>query len=222
MPLIEFFDQLAGKSPVEQPRGGNMKKLFLALASAILFGAATMATPASAGPPEELPIDDYIVLFPDVNVNRSVFINITAQDFCAWLADGEGPPPAIETVDGRLNITGSGAAVASIDADLYIEMWEFDENPSPLIGPCEDIQQQLDAGSGPWATGVAKWKAKTNNLFESDARSNTFGERTTAVLVDQDGNTWNYRNVFHLNFSCNFPGEAPPSCLVDNSSLRQR
>ena len=103
---------------------GIMKRLFGLLASACLIGAA-LATPASAGPPEEFPIDDYIVLFPDTNVNRSVFINITAEAFCDWLGDGEpeGPPPAIEVVQGRLNVTGSGAGIGTIDADLYIEMW---------------------------------------------------------------------------------------------------
>lgn len=199
-----------------------MRRIIGLLASAFLLVAAMAATPASAGPPEEIPIDDYIALFPDVNVNRSVFINITAEAFCQWLAEGEGPPPAIETVQGRLNVTGSGAAVGSIDADLYIELWQFDEDPSPLIGPCEDIQDQLDAGSGPWATGTVRWKAKTNNLFESDSRPNTFGDRSTAVLTDQAGNTWDYRNVFRLNTRCNAPDEAPPACLVDNSSLRQR
>jgi hypothetical protein len=200
-----------------------MKKTFGLLASAFLLAAAMVATPVSAGPPEEIPIDDYIALFPDVNVNRSVFINITAESFCQWLADGaEGPPPAIDTVQGRLNVTGSGDAVGSIDADLYIELWEFDEDPSPLIGPCEDIQAQLDAGTGPWATGTARWKAKTNNLFESDNRANTFGDRTTAVVTDQAGDTWDYRNVFRLNFSCNAPDDGPPSCLVDNSSLTRR
>jgi hypothetical protein len=199
-----------------------MKKMLMAMVVGALMVTVT-AVPAGAGPPEEIPIDDYIVLFPDTNINRSVFINITAEAFCGWLAGGPtGPPPAIEVVDGTLNVTGSGDAVAGIDANLYIEMWQFDEDPSPLIGPCEDIQQQLDNGTGPWATGTARHKAKTNNFFGSDSRSETFGDRTTAVLTDQDGNTWHYRNLFHLNFSCNFPDEAPPSCLVEKSSLRQR
>ncbi len=199
--------------------GGIGRKLVALLTCVFMLGAAALASPASAGPPEDIDIHDYFVLFPDTNINRSVFINMTAEAFCGW--DQMSPPPVLESVVGRLNVTGSGAAVASIDTDLYIELWEFDEG-APLIGPCEDIQEQLDDGSGPWASGVARWKAKTNNLFDSDSRSNTFGDRTNAALTDQDGNSWSYRNVFRLNFSCSFPEAAPPTCLVDNSKLQQR
>lgn len=198
---------------------GTGRRFVALVACTFMLGAAALVSPASAGPPEDFVLEDYFALFPDTNVNRSIFINITAEDFCDW--DQNSPPPVQGPVSATLNVTGSGDAVGSIDADLYIEIWEFDENPSPLIGPCEDIQQQLEAGSGPWATGTARWKAKTNNFFESEPRSNTFGDRTTAVVEDQDGNTWKYRNVFRLNFSCSFPEDAPPTCLVDNSSLRQ-
>ena len=202
-------------------RQPTVKRALVALLACVSMLGAVLAAPSSAGPPEDFELDDYFILFPDTNVNRSVFINITAEDFCAW--DGESPPPVVDdAVPATLNVTGSGDAVGSIDTDLYIELWEFDENPSPLIGPCEDIQEQLEAGTGPWATGVARWKAKTNNLFESEPRSNTFGDRTTAVVTDQEGDTWTYRNVFRLNFSCNFPENAPPTCLVDNSTLRRR
>lgn len=189
----------------------------------VLVGlAAVPASTASAAPPEEVQLDDYIVLFPDLNINRSVFINITARAFCDWLDTGPaGPPPAIDPVTARGVSTGKGAVVGKIDAeDLYIEVWNFDEDPSPLIGPCEDIQQQLDSGGEPWATGTADFKAKTNDAFESGTRGVAFGDRTTAQLTDQAGNSYSYRNVFRLNQQCNAPEFAPPSCLVDNSTLR--
>lgn len=156
-------------------------------------------------------------------VNRSVFINITARAFCGWLAGGPGgPPPAIEPVVGIGVETGQGAVVGRIDAELHIEIWEFDQDPSPLIGPCEDIQQQLnDPEARPWASGVARYMAKDNDVTNSGARAKAFGDRTTAVVTDHDGNTWSYRNVFRLNFSCNAPEFAAPSCLVDNSKFRQ-
>jgi hypothetical protein len=225
-----------------------------------------------AAPPEEFVFDEYALLFPDTNINRSVFVNITARDFCNWEAEAapffewldalflyeefgedyqafldaggdpdefpiqpppvdpgpppsDGPPPfpALEPVNGIGVSTGQGAVVGRIDAkDLYIEMWEFDEDPSPLIGPCEDIQQQLDAGDDPWATGFADVKAKTNDFDFSGTRGVAFGDRTTAVVTDQDGNEYSYRNVFRLNGQCNAPEFAPPACLVDNSKLRAK
>lgn len=191
----------------------------LLIAAAAVAAIAVPASSTSAEPPEEQVWDDFIYLFPDLNINRSVFINITARDFCDWLA---GPPPAIDLVTARGVSTGQGAIVSKIDAeDLHIEMWEFDENPSPLVGPCEDIQQQLDdPDAEPWATGTADFKAKTNDAFGSGTRGISFGERVTAHVTDQDGNSYSYRNVFRLNEQCNAPEFAPPSCLVDNSQLR--
>lgn len=188
--------------------------------------AAVQASPVGAKPPQEEVFDDYIVLFPDTNINRSVFINITAREFCGWLnqpGGPQGPPPAIDPVVGIGVETGKGAIVGKIDAThLHIEMWNFDEDPSPLIGPCEDIQEQLaDPDAEPWAVGLADFKAKSNDVTDSGTRGNSFGDRTTARVTDQDGNEWSYRNVFRLNSKCNAPEFAPPSCLVDNSQLRQ-
>lgn len=197
------------------------RKLFIAVAAAAVI--AVPASSTSAGPPQEVVLDDYIVLFPDVNINRAVFINITARDFCDWLDGGPvGPPPAIDPVTARAVSTGQGAIVGAIDVqDLYIEMWEFDDNPPPLVGACEDLQDQLaDPDAEPWATGTADLKAKTNDFFGSGTRGISFGDRTTAHVTDQDGNTYRYRNVFRLNEQCNAPEFEPPSCLVDNSQLK--
>ena len=242
-----------------------MKRTIAGLFSVLLVAGVAVVpeSPVGAAPPEEAVFDDYIVLFPDTNINRSVFINITAKGFCKWnapfdvwlealflyeeyeafLGDGGqpddfriqpppvdpgpppdlGPPPAIDPVIGIGGPTGKGAVVGRIDAkDLHIEMWEFDEDPSPLIGPCEDIQEQLDAGEDPWATGSADLKAKSNDVEFSGTRGVAFGDRTTAVVTDQDGNEYSYRNVFRLNDQCNGPDFAPPACLVDNSKLRAK
>jgi hypothetical protein len=198
-----------------------IRKLFIAVAAAAI--TAVPASSTSAGPPQEVVLDDYIVLFPDVNINRAVFINITARDFCDWLDGGQnGPPPAIDPVPARAVSTGQGAIVGAIDVqDLYIEIWEFDDDPPPLVGPCEDLQDQLgDPDAEPWATGTAGLKAKTNDFFGSGTRGISFGDRTTAHVTDQDGNTYGYRNVFRLNEQCNAPEFEPASCLVDNSQLK--
>lgn len=203
-----------------------MRRIIAALFAALtLLGVmATSSSPVGATPPQEAVFDDFIVLFPDLNVNKSVWINITARDFCNWLASGpEGPPPAIDPVIGIGVGTGQGAIVGRIDQELHIELWEFDENPSPLIGPCEDIAQQLaDPEAEPWATGTARFQAKNNDVDFTGTRGVSFGDRTTAQVVDQAGNEYSYRNVFRLNGQCQTPEFAPPACLVDNSQLQPR
>ncbi len=203
-----------------------MKK-FLAITAAAIVMSMAFVTPVDAKPPQEVIVDDYIVLFPDTNINRSVFVNITARDFCDWLSGPPtGPPPAIDSVTLRGVSTGKGAIVGKVDAeDLYIEIWTFDENPSPLVGPCEDIQDQLDDPEAePWAIGTADFKGKTNDADigagSSGTRGVSFGDRTTAQVTDQEGNTYRYSNVFRLNEQCNVPEFGPPSCLVDNSQLK--
>lgn len=245
-----------------------MRRIIVALCSALLLlgATATSSSPVGATPPQEAVFEDFIVLFPDLDVNKSVFINITARDFCDWLAEAEpffiweeafflyqeyqafleaggdpedffvqppptdpgpppdfpGPPPAIDPVVGIGVGTGQGAIVGRIDQELYIEMWNFDEDPSPLVGPCEDIAQQLESGAAPWATGTARFNAKSNDVDQSGTRGRAFGDRTTAQVFDQDGNEYSYRNVFRLNDQCKAPEFAPPTCLVDNSKLQPR
>jgi hypothetical protein len=203
-----------------------MKK-FLAITAAAAVMSVAFVTPVDAKPPQEQVVDDFIVLFPDTNINRSVFVNITARAFCDWLGGPlTGPPPAMDEVTLRGVSTGQGAIVGKIDAkDLYIEIWTFDENPSPLVGPCDDIQDQLDIPTAePWATGTADFKGKTNDADIGDGPSGTrgvsFGDRTTAHVTDQEGNSYRYSNVFRLNEQCNVPELGPPSCLVDNSQLK--
>jgi hypothetical protein len=198
------------------------KKLLIASCAAVVVFVPT--TMASADPPVEEVWTDYFVLFPDVNVDKSVFINITARDFCDWLETGPvGPPPVLDdAVVARGVPTTNGAVVGRIDAELYIELWNFDDPSADLVGPCEDIQQQLDNGDDPFATGIAQFKAKTNDAFESDSRGITFGDRTSAVLVGQDGTDYHYKNVFRLTEQCNVPDMDFPSCYVDKSLLQER
>ena len=196
----------------------------LLITTCVVFASAIVpASSAGAAPPDRFEVDDFIVLYPDLDINRSVFINITARDFCDWLAGGPaGPPPAIDPVPVKVIETGKGALVTSVDAkDLNIEMWEFDEDPSPLIGPCEDIQQQLDDPEAmPWAAGTARYTAHDNDFFRTETRGNSFGDKVSADLTDRYGNHHSYHHVFHLNWRCNQPDFAPPICLVERSKLR--
>lgn len=200
-----------------------LKKTLIAAVSAIAL--VLPAVTASAQPPEETVVEDFIVLYPDLEYNLSVFINITARDFCDWVPDGPepptGPPPAIDTVTSIGIETGKGAIVTKLDADdLYIEMWDLGED-SPLIGPCEDIQDQLDdPDAEPWASGTASFKAKDNDFFGTGTRGNAFGDRITAVITDQDGNNYDYTSLFRINSKCHAPEFEAPSCLVEKSRLR--
>jgi hypothetical protein len=194
--------------------------LSLALIAAVLV--VIPAGSASASPPDEFDDPNFIVLFADVNIEKSVFINITARDFCDWMAGPPtGPPPAMDPVTIKVKATGNEKDVGKVDQPgLYVEMWEFDpsvdpDDPTTLIGPCEDIQDQLDdPGAQPWATGSVRYQANFNGAF---------GDRTRGEVTETEGGTaYSYRNTFHINDRCHFDPEAgtPPSCLVDNSKIR--
>jgi hypothetical protein len=194
------------------------------LSAAAAIALAVPATAAYAQPPEETVANDLISVYLDFENGKSVFINITARDFCDWLPEGpeppSGPPPVLEPVVTRGVTTGKGAIVTGFEAqDLYIELWDISGITEP-IGPCEDIQDQLDAGGKPWATGTADVRFKDNDFFYTETRGNAFGDRTKAMVTDQEGNTYSYRNVFRVNQQCNAPEDGPPACLVDNFQLK--
>jgi hypothetical protein len=191
------------------------RRFLLLLVLALLL--VVPAVPASADPPETFDVP-FPILFPDLNVEKSVFINITARDFCDWVADGEeGPPPVIDLVTVRVQETGNGGEVAKVDQDLSIEMWEFDDGvlPDNLVGPCEDIQEQLDDPEAePWATGTVRYQGNFNG---SD------GDRSRGVVTETASDTsYRYSNTFHINDRCSFNEAAGvPNCLVDNSKLKE-
>lgn len=200
-----------------------MKKL-LTTAIAVGLGITTITggAPVAAENPHEVVLTDWIGLFPDTEAGVSVFLNITARDFCDWVTGPPGPPPAIDPVIAQGQLTGQGAFVGMFNTDVHIEIWAFDEDPSPLIGPCEDIAEQLaDPEAEPLATGTANWHGVDNDLGDSGTRANAFGDSVRAMVTDQDGNDWRYSHRFHINTRCNAPEMAPPSCLILHSSLTQ-
>ncbi len=200
-----------------------LKKTLVAAAAAVALTVPAAA--AFAQPPEETVVDDLFVIYPDFENGKSIFINITARDFCEWVPDGpeppSEPPPVVEPVATRGVTTGKGAIVVGFEAkDLYIEMWDISDVDEPM-GPCQDIQDQLeDPEAGPWATGTADMRFKDNDFFYTETRGNSFGDSTRAVVTDQEGNTYSFRNTFRLNDRCNAPEDGPPSCLVDKFQLK--
>ncbi len=195
------------------------KKLFIACASLSIVAVPVGA--ASAGPPVEVPAGDYFDLFLDADEGKSVWINITAPDFCLWALGGfVGPAPVVDDeIPATLNFAGNdGPAVASIKAaGIYVEVWNLDNPDGPFEGPCVDILDQLLAGSDPWATGTTSLNARTNNLFfEPDgdyARGLSTGIAGTAHLETTDGgDSYRYQFTLHYNSHCD--------CGVTNTSLR--
>jgi hypothetical protein len=187
------------------------------LAAAAL--TVTVAIPVAAAPPEVFEAE-VISLFPDLDNERSVFVNITARDFCDWVGDGFfGPPPAQKLIEVREIETGQGALISQFDdSDVYIELWEFDDSvdpndPTTLIGPCADIQDQLDdPEAAPWAVGTLdKFKGTDNDLFASGTRANAFGDQGRGVVTADGGTDYSYSWHRHVTVTPN--GEVATSSL---------
>ncbi len=197
----------------------------LVVVAASLAVVAAPVGGATAGPPEAVEAPDFINLFLDVDEGKSTWINITAYDFCTWALFGfVGPAPVVDdAVPATLNFTGKdgATAVASIKTDgLYVEVWNLDNPDGPYVGPCEDILDQLLAGSDPWATGTTSLNARTNNLFfpNGATRGVSSGFSGTAQLdVVHGGDAYRYQFTGHGNSHCN-----DFRCDVTNTSLRMK
>ena len=165
------------------------RTLVLLLATLLLL---TMAVPANA----KRPADDgepIFLLFPDLENHVSVFWNMTAENFCDWQAGGfEGEPPVEELVPADIVVTDEGAIEAAYNATRPLELWQLDDDVPPLIGPCDDIENQ----DGPWATGRSRVVAHDNDLEGDTLPVNGFGESGRGTVYDTDGAAWSYSWFF--------------------------
>jgi hypothetical protein len=93
--------------------------------------------------------------------------------------------------------TKKGAVVGSFRANVSIELWRFDADVPPLVGPCDDT----DGQSAPWATGTAHIAANDNDLDVSLTRTKSFGDKGQASVEDADGGDWHYSWTFHARIS---------------------
>lgn len=228
----ELIEQRLQLHSTDERLGRHVTKTrLLPMIAAMVMVTMATTTTAAAAPPAEFDDPEYIVLYADVNINRSVFVNITARDFCEWLDVAEpffewleggmqgpppldpGPIPAIERVPVRVIENGHGVNIQADQSDLYVEIWEFDEDPSPLAGPCIDIQVQLDdPDSEPWATGTVREKLNA---------SKSFGDKVTGTITTTaDDVTYQYSTTYHINEMCNVDrATGVPNCLADHSKL---
>ncbi len=177
-------------------------------------------TAASASPPERFEVPDYFSLNLDADEGKSVWFNITAVNFCTWALGGfDGPAPVEDTSTPVMLIHAGqdgGTLVASVQADVYVEVWNLDNPDTAGIGPCEDILDQLLAGGQPWATGTASLNGRTNNLFWlDDVRSASDNLSASASIVTAEGESYDYKLNFHVGNRC-----ADYRCEIANSTLR--
>jgi hypothetical protein len=173
-----------------------MRKL-VAAAGALLLVMA-LATPASAGRAARFEDPGLFSIFPDVENQLVVFWNITRDDYCAWEAGGfVGDPPIDAPVTVQVVESPTGALVLRWSADRHFELWTMNED-APLTGPCEDT----DDSTAPWAVGTGHMSNNDNDLDHDGSvalglyRTNSFGDRGQATVVDADGVMWSYQWVF--------------------------
>jgi hypothetical protein len=161
------------------------------LAVALTFA---WAAPAVAAPPERT--EEVVVdAFPDLENGLAVFVNTTRQDLCDWVDSGAvGSPPGLVPISIQTKETGKGAVVVSGRGVVPIEVWRLDDDVPPLIGACEDTDEQV----GPLATGTARVGFTDNDADVSLTRTNSFGGRLQATLTDAGGNTWRYIHTYRF------------------------
>jgi hypothetical protein len=192
------------------------KRRILSLVGALALFMTVTAVPVQADPPVQVE-EPIFFIFPDVENGLAVFWNITRDDFCAWEAsEFTGPPPVTEPITASFHETGQGAIVTSFHASRPIELWKFDDDVPPLLGACEDTDDQ----TGPWATGVVSVTANDNDLEVSGTRTNSFGDRGRGTVEDGDGGRWHYSWTFRA--TCLVDCEVDFSLKVENTNLQKK
>ncbi len=123
-----------------------------ALALPICLGPLVVPTTASAIPPQAQEIATFAWIFPDLDNHLIGFLNISREDFCAWVDGGaEGPPPLKDPASPAwVHERGNGGmGVVAMDT-IYLELWRLDEG-----APAQDACADTDDGDAPLAVGAA-------------------------------------------------------------------
>jgi hypothetical protein len=177
--------QISRRFLASRSRGGRWGSRLVALI-AIPAAFVAFANPAAAAPPdssgvvERLVIPD-ITLFADVDEGFAVFVNISRDDFC-----DSGEPQE----DWNFHVVDSppGALLVHRQAqDVPIYLYPFNEDVPPLVGPCEDTQEE------PAFVGTADVTLTDNDVFVSGGRTDSFGEAGRGIVyATDDGSAWHY------------------------------
>lgn len=156
--------------------------LALPLTLALALGVGG-TTPAGATPPQAHEVWDGVIV-PDWDNGLAVFVNLTRDDFCDWLAAGApGEPPLITSLIDWHHETGPDRELTGVvgQGTLPIELWRLDDGP--LGGPCDSTDESTE----PFAVGeaYAQW-----NVMRAAAEPDIFRARGT--VVDADGTEYRY------------------------------
>jgi hypothetical protein len=128
--------------------------------------------------------------------NYLLFVNITAENLCAWVEeeDFESPADVNELITVQGKETGKGAWVETFRTTAYAELWAVDGGE---FGP-------VCAGEGELlAAGTVWWVSTDNDLFVSGTRTNSFGGSVHGVLHGADG-AWRVSGQFRAQISRDF------------------
>ena len=178
----------------------------------VLVGGAFADPPPSSGAVERVVVSDSFGVFPDFEHGFWVFANIERADFCAWIGGGEvGPPPVLTDDFLQLVNTGAGAIVllGKLDSEpIALHQMIGSGAPDPCAG----------SASEPWAEGTARVMLNDNDLEFSGGRTNSFGVKGMASVVDATGQAWTYAWVNRLQISKD--GEF--RLVVENFRLSER
>lgn len=149
------------------------------------------SSPAEATPPHAEDVAVILAVFPDLDNGLVGFVNVTRQDFCAWLAGGtEGPPPLIEaTSPAWETVRGDGVVNGTAMTTVHMELWALDPG-ADLSGPCIDT----DEATEPFATGTTDVYSSERGLYDTFNGHGTAGGQMRGVseLTGPEGQEYRY------------------------------
>jgi hypothetical protein len=127
------------------------KARIAALAVLSCLAPALVPTPASAVPPQAEEIAVLASIFADPDNDLIGFLNVSREDFCAWLDGGaEGPPPLKDPVSPAwVHERGDGGIGAVATDTLYLELWRLNDgvNAEDREDACADTMALLGVGA---------------------------------------------------------------------------
>jgi hypothetical protein len=167
-----------------------MRRVLSVLTAAAL--ALTLAGPVAAqgGPPDRT--QEPVFGFVSDQSTYVLLVNITAEDFCAWVEDEfQGMPRVASLVTVQQKETGQGAVVETFRATVYAELWAIEGGDLGAI--C--------AGEGDLlGTGTVFWVSTDNDLFVSQSRTNSFGGALQGTIHGADG-AWRVTGQFRAQIT---------------------
>jgi hypothetical protein len=155
-----------------------MRRLIAFVTAASLAVVLAAQAAAQSGPPQQT--QEPIFGVASDQSTYVLFINITAEDFCAWIEEGdfEAPPPVVAPVTVQQKVTGQGAVVETFRATVYAELWAVEGGDPEAI--CEGAGELV-------GTGTVFTVSTDNDVFVSGTRTNAFGATLHGTIHGDEG-----------------------------------